>query len=165
MKGQAQLEHMVNQYHFDAMSLLSQYSLELVANDNGCLASSVLLEKDYMVCCEGDTSTVVMMMIMKALTGHVPYYGEYTSYDLEENAFLFNHHGDGDQRPLQPDAVRRLSAMIPRTMAAGHGDRRLQPVVEEVDVGAEGQNLRNADPAADDRQHRQDHQRHSHPLG
>ncbi len=97
------LERMVTEYRLDAMSLLAQYSLELVANDNGCLASSLLLEKDCMVCCEGDTSTVVMMMIMKALTGYVPYYGEYTAYDLKENAFLFNHHGDGDPRLARSD--------------------------------------------------------------
>ena len=97
------LERMVTEYRLDAMSLLAQYSLELVANDNGCLASSLLLEKDCMVCCEGDTSTVVMMMIMKALTGYVPYYGEYTAYDVKENAFLFNHHGDGDPRLARSD--------------------------------------------------------------
>ncbi len=97
------LQRMVEDYRLDAMSLLSQYSLELVAQDNGCLASSLLLEQDCMVCCEGDTSTVVMMMIMKALTGHVPYYAEYTTYDLKENAFLFNHHGDGNPRLARSD--------------------------------------------------------------
>lgn len=87
----------------DALAILAQYNIELLCNDDGCYASSMLMEKDVMVCCEGDTSTVLMMVIMKMLTGVTPYYGEYTCYDLKENAFLFNHHGDGDPRLARSD--------------------------------------------------------------
>jgi L-arabinose isomerase len=44
-----------------------------------------------------------MMMIMKKLTGKPVYWGEYTYYDVNENAFLFNHHGDGDPRLARSD--------------------------------------------------------------
>ena len=97
------LEKVVVDYRLDALSLLGQYSLELLANDNGGLASSLLLEKDCIAVCEGDSSTVTMMMTMKKLTGGVVYWGEYTGYDVKENAFLFNHHGDGDPRLAKSD--------------------------------------------------------------
>jgi L-arabinose isomerase len=92
------LEKIFVDYRLDAFSLLGQYTLELQANDNGGFASSLLLEKDHLVICEGDNSTISMMMLLKHLTGSPVYWGEFSAYDTDKNAFLFNHHGDGDLR-------------------------------------------------------------------
>jgi L-arabinose isomerase len=92
------LEQIIIDYKLDALSLLGQYTLELQANDNGGFASSLMLEKDHLVICEGDNSTISMMLLLKHLTGNPVYWGEFSAYDVDKNAFLFNHHGDGDLR-------------------------------------------------------------------
>jgi len=90
------LRKLVEDFRLDVLSLLSQYNIQLLADDTGGYGSSLLIENGFMVSCEGDVATLVMMDVLYQFAGISPMYGEYTLYDLEKNAFVFSHHGDGD---------------------------------------------------------------------
>ncbi len=100
------LRKIAEDYRLDALSLLSQYNIQLLADDTAGYGSSLLLESGFMVSCEGDASSVVIMDVLHELAGTSPMFGEYQVYDLERNALVFAHHGDGDPNLAEsPDAV------------------------------------------------------------
>jgi L-arabinose isomerase len=103
------LENLVRQFNLDVLSLLSQYNLQYHFHDTAGFASSRLLDLGTMVSCEGDVATLIMMYALYYFSGRPPYYGEYTVYDLDLNAFLFSHHGDGSPtlaRSQKPQDIR-----------------------------------------------------------
>jgi len=90
------LERIVEEFRLDVLSILSQWNIQLVADDTAGYASSLLIEKGIMVSCEGDVATLTLMDILYQLSGVSPLYGEFTLFDAEDNAIIFQHHGDGD---------------------------------------------------------------------
>lgn len=101
------LKNLVYDFRLDVLSILSQYNIQLIANDTAGYGSSLLIENGFMVSCEGDVSTLVMMDVLYQFAGISPMYGEYTVYDLDKNAFSFSHHGDGD-----PNLAESLDKVI-----------------------------------------------------
>ncbi len=98
---------LADEYRLDVLSLLSQYTLQLLANDTGGYAASRLLQEGLMMSCEGDVSALTLMYILNQLSGVSPYYGEYEMFDVRMNAVLFMHHGDGDPRlARRPEEIR-----------------------------------------------------------
>jgi L-arabinose isomerase len=100
-------KRLAEEYRLDVISLLSQYTLQLIADDTGGYAASRLLQEGLMISCEGDVSALTLMFILNQLSGVSPYYGEYEMLDVQKNAVIFMHHGDGDPRlARRPEDVR-----------------------------------------------------------
>lgn len=100
-------KRLAEEYRLDVISLLSQYTLQLMANDSGGYAASRLLQEGLMISCEGDVSALTLMFMLNQLSGVSPYYGEYEMFDVERNAVIFMHHGDGDPRlARRPEDIR-----------------------------------------------------------
>lgn len=95
------LENIVEEFRLDVLSILSQWSIQIVANDTAGYASSLLIEKGIMVSSEGDVATLTMMDVLYQLSGISPMFGEFSMYDLNDNAITFHHHGDGDPNLAQ----------------------------------------------------------------
>lgn len=95
------LDSIIKGLRLDVLSLLSQYNLQLVADDTAGYASSLLIEKGIMISCEGDVPTLTLMYILNQLSGLSPMYGEFTMFDFNDNAVIFQHHGDGDPNLAQ----------------------------------------------------------------
>jgi len=98
---------LVEDFRLDVLSLLSQYNIQLLADNTAGYGSSLLIENGFMVSCEGDVATLVMMDVLYQFAGISPMYGEYSLYDLKKNAFYFAHHGDGD-----PNLAENLDKVI-----------------------------------------------------
>jgi len=90
------LENIIEEFKLDLFSILSQWSIQIVANDTAGYAASLLIEKGIMTGCEGDVSTVVMMDVLYQLSGISPMFGEFSVYDIDDNYIMLGHHGDGD---------------------------------------------------------------------
>jgi L-arabinose isomerase len=90
------LKNLVKEFNLDVVSILSQWNIQMIADDTAGYASSLLIEKGTMVSCEGDVATLALMDILHYFSGTSPIYGEFSMYDLKDNAIIFHHHGDGD---------------------------------------------------------------------
>lgn len=91
-------EKLAEKHNLDGLSHLCQHFLHVHTETTPCLANSSLVEKGIMVSCEGDIGNLAAMCILHELTEEPAFHGEFGMYDLNENAFLFVHHGAGNPR-------------------------------------------------------------------
>ena len=87
------MEHLSQRYKLDALCFLGQHYIEKMTGAPARIGASMLLEKGFMVACEGDVGGLVMMQLMHDLTGRSPVQMEWGQFDLQNNALFLLGHG------------------------------------------------------------------------
>jgi len=91
------LEMLVEKFHLDGVALLLQHFLEVKVKTTASLGLSEMARKgDVPGSVEGDVIGLIMMKILKHLTGNSAYFFEWSEFDIEHNAWMLLGHGFGD---------------------------------------------------------------------
>jgi L-arabinose isomerase len=108
------LERLVERFRIDGLAVLCQHFLEAKLKATPYLGLSELHRTGACpATSEGDVVGLIMMKILKHLTGNMPFFVEWSEFDIERNAWMMLGHGFGD--PTQ----------------ANHGKPRLTPAAEQ----------------------------------
>ncbi len=84
-------------YKLDALCFLGQHYIEKMTGAPARIGASMLMAEDkIMVSCEGDIGGLVMMEIMREMTGNPPVQLEWGQFDLKNNALFLLGHGISD---------------------------------------------------------------------
>ncbi len=90
------MRRIAEKFHLDAMCFLDQHYVQKQVRTSARMGASLLMERtDMCVNCEGDLAGLVMMMLMRSLTGRAPLMGEWGEYDMATNSCLIIGHGIG----------------------------------------------------------------------
>ncbi|GHV00411.1 hypothetical protein FACS1894211_07650 [Clostridia bacterium] len=93
------LERICKRFSLDGIALLGQHFVEKTFGTQPFLAINELQRADKCVgVTEGDVLGVIMMAIMKNLTGHSAWQFEYSEFDVGRNAIVLLGHGHCDPR-------------------------------------------------------------------
>lgn len=87
------MERLAEQYKLDSLCFLGQHYIEKITGAPARIGASLMLEKDFMVACEGDVGGLVMMEMMHELTGNIPVQMEWGQFDQKHNALFLLGHG------------------------------------------------------------------------
>ncbi|MFC5404257.1 hypothetical protein [Cohnella soli] len=91
------LKNTLERFRLDALTLLGQHYVEQKTGTTSYLANTMMHEEGkYVVNTEGDVHGLIIMTLMKMLSGKVPAYAEWGEFDEELNALLMVHHGYAD---------------------------------------------------------------------
>lgn len=90
------MRRIAEKFHLDAMCFLDQHYVQKQVRTSARMGASLLMERtDMCINCEGDLAGLVMMMLMRSLTGRAPLMGEWGEYDMATNSCLIIGHGIG----------------------------------------------------------------------
>ena len=87
------MEQLAKRYKLDSLCFLGQHYIEKTTGAPARIGASLMLEKGFMVACEGDVGGLVMMEMMRGLTGRIPVQLEWGQFDRENNALFLLGHG------------------------------------------------------------------------
>lgn len=88
------LEDIINDMDINALSLLSQDYVNVVADAPPCFALSMLQNRLGLATgCEGDIGNTIGAYILRRLTGVSPMFADWTMFDEKNNAVFFQHCG------------------------------------------------------------------------
>ena len=88
------LRALAKRYRLDGLCFLGQHHLEKITGAPVRLGASLLMEEDdFPVACEGDVGGLVMMGLLRRLTGAKPLQLEWGQFDLAQNALFLLGHG------------------------------------------------------------------------
>jgi len=87
------MEGLAKQYKLDSLCFLGQHYIEKMTGAPARIGASMMLEKGFMVACEGDVGGLVMMQMMHELTGTIPVQMEWGQFDRKNNALFLLGHG------------------------------------------------------------------------
>ena len=87
------MERLAERYKLDSLCFLGQHYIEKITGAPARIGASLMLEKGFMVACEGDVGGLVMMEIMHDLTGNIPVQMEWGQFDKKNNAVFLLGHG------------------------------------------------------------------------
>ncbi len=87
------MERTAERYKLDSLCFLGQHYIEKVTGAPARIGASMMLEKGFMVACEGDVGGLVMMEMMHDLTGNIPVQLEWGQFDKKNNALFLLGHG------------------------------------------------------------------------
>ncbi len=81
-------------YKLDALCFLGQHYIEKMTKAPARIGASMLMKDDkIMVSCEGDIGGLVMMQIMRDISGNPPVQLEWGQFDIKNNALFLLGHG------------------------------------------------------------------------
>jgi len=89
------MEKLSERYKLDALCFLGQHYIEKMTGAPARIGASLMLEKGFMVACEGDVGGLVMMELMHDLSGAIPVQMEWGQFDRKHNALFLLGHGIG----------------------------------------------------------------------
>jgi L-arabinose isomerase len=87
------MERLAERYKLDSLCFLGQHYIEKMTGAPARIGASLMLEKGFMVACEGDVGGLVMMEMMHELTGNIPVQLEWGQFDKKNNALFLLGHG------------------------------------------------------------------------
>jgi len=87
------MEGLTERYKLDALCFLGQHYIEKITGAPARIGASLMMEKGFMVACEGDIGGLVMMEMMHDLTGEIPVQLEWGQFDQKNNALFLIGHG------------------------------------------------------------------------
>lgn len=98
------LQRMVKRFRLDGLALLGQHFVERKLKTNPYLGLSELHRAGVPCVTEGDVIGLIMMKILHALTGRMPFFLEWSEFDVEINGWMLLGHGfcDPSQARDQP---------------------------------------------------------------
>jgi len=90
------MEKLSKKFRLDAMCFLDQHFVQKQTRTTARIGASLLMEySDMTVNCEGDLGGLVMMMLMKSISGTPALMAEWGEYDKDLNTCLLMGHGIG----------------------------------------------------------------------
>ena len=98
------LKRMVRHFRLDALALLGQHLVERKLKTTPYLGIAELCRDGFPCVTEGDVIGLVMMKILRHLSGYMPYFVEWGEFDVPRNAWMLLGHGfcDPDQARNKP---------------------------------------------------------------
>ena len=104
------LKRLVHRFRLDGLALLGQHYVEAKTRATTYLGMAELhAEGDVLGVTEGDVPGLVMMKIMRHLTGRTPFFGEWAEFDLQRNAMMLLGHGFADPTQAKRGTVPRIT--------------------------------------------------------
>ncbi len=100
------LRRLVLRFRLDGLAMLCQHFVERKLKTTPYLGLSDLHRRGFACAAEGDVIGLIMMKILQHLTGNMPFFVEWSEFDVELNAWMLLGHGFGDasqarsRRPL-----------------------------------------------------------------
>lgn len=92
------LKRMVQRFRLDGLALLGQHLVERKLKTTPYLGLAELYREGFPSVSEGDVIGLVMMKILHQLSGHMPFFVEWSEFDVQRNAWVLLGHGFGDPR-------------------------------------------------------------------
>ncbi len=90
------LRRLVRRFRLDGVALLCQHFIEKKLKTTPNLGLAWLHEAGFPGVAEGDVIGLIMMKVLHQLTGNMPFFLEWSEFDVERNAWLLLGHGFGD---------------------------------------------------------------------
>jgi L-arabinose isomerase len=90
------LQRLVRRFRLDGLALLGQHFVERKLKTTSYLGLSELHRNGFPCVTEGDVIGLVMMTILHHLTGYMPFFLEWSQFDVQRNAWMLLGHGFGD---------------------------------------------------------------------
>lgn len=87
------MERLSRRYKLDGLCFLGQHYIEKMTGAPARIGASMMMENGFMVACEGDVGGLVMMQLMRDLTGRAPVQMEWGQFDVKNNALFLLGHG------------------------------------------------------------------------
>lgn len=88
------MQRLVERFHLDALCFLDQHYVQRQTRTSARIGASLLMENTPVsVACEGDLGGLVMMMLMRAISGAAPLMGEWGEFDTTTNSCFIIGHG------------------------------------------------------------------------
>lgn len=88
------MKKLAKKLRLNALCFLDQHYLQKQFNTSARIGSSLLMEEEgFSANCEGDLCGLVMMMLMKSISGRSAFMGEWGEYDAATNSCMLMGHG------------------------------------------------------------------------
>lgn len=105
----AALSKLIEQYKLDGLALLGQHFIETETQTTSYVGVANILAKDQaIVVTEGDVLGLILSSVMKEVSGHTPFFGEWEEVDTNLNAVIILGHGFIDPRVARKDRPVKL---------------------------------------------------------
>ncbi len=90
------MQALADRYRLNAMCFLDQHYVQKQTGTTARMGASLMMENsDLSVSCEGDIGGLIMMMLMRSVSGMPALMSEWGEFDEENNAVLLMGHGIG----------------------------------------------------------------------
>jgi len=90
------IEQLAERFKLNALCFLDQHFIQRQTQSTARIGASLLMENsDRTTTCEGDLGGLVMMMMMKSISGHAALMGEWGEFDESNNCCFIIGHGIG----------------------------------------------------------------------
>ena len=99
------LKRLVKRFRIDGMALLCQHFIEKRLKTTPYLGLALLHSEGFPCVQEGDVIGLIMMKILHHLTGNMPFFVEWSEFDVDLNAWMMLGHGFGDPTQARNNAV------------------------------------------------------------
>lgn len=104
------MKKLAKKLKLNALCFLDQHYLQKQFNTSARIGSSLLMEEEgFSANCEGDLCGLVMMMMMKSISGKSAFMGEWGEYDVSTNSCMLMGHGVGTPDLAESDKDIRLA--------------------------------------------------------
>jgi len=100
------LRRLVKRFHLDGVAVLCQHFVEKQLKTTPNLGLSELHRAGMPGAAEGDVIGLIMMKILHHLTGHMPFFLEWSEFDVARNAWMLLGHGFGDPTQARNQSVQ-----------------------------------------------------------
>jgi L-arabinose isomerase len=104
------LRRLVGRFRLDGIALLCQHFIEKQLKTSPYLGLAELHRAGFPGVTEGDVVGLIMMKILHHLTGNMPFFLEWSEFDVERNAWMLLGHGFGDPSQARQGAVQLTPA-------------------------------------------------------
>jgi L-arabinose isomerase len=101
------LRRLVERFRLDGLALLCQHFVERKLKATPYLGIAELHRNGFPCVAEGDVIGLIMMKVLHHLAGQMPFFLEWSEFDVDRNAWLLLGHGFGD-----PSQARGKSALL-----------------------------------------------------
>ena len=104
------LKRLVRRFRLDGLVLLGQHYVEAKTEATSYLGMAELhAEGETLGVTEGDVLGLIMMEIMRHLTGLTPFFGEWAEFDVQRNAMMLLGHGYADPTQAKKGTVPKIT--------------------------------------------------------
>jgi len=100
------LQRLVARLRLDGVALLCQHFIEKKLKTTPYLGLAQMHQAGLPGVAEGDVIGLIMMKVLYDLTGNMPFFLEWSEFDVERNAWLLLGHGFGDPSQARNGQVR-----------------------------------------------------------
>lgn len=104
------LKRLIHRFRLDGLVLLGQHYVEAKTRSTSYLGMAELhADGRTPGVTEGDVLGLIMMKIMRHLTGLTPFFGEWAEFDLQRNAMMLLGHGYADPTQAKKGTVPKIT--------------------------------------------------------